>query len=249
VNYQTGSWTDVPGFTNISTYSPTPQIGVLTVPLHGNVGAMIVGTSGTVRALPSGWLGDSGISWNFQLSVGGSQLKQYASTPASVWNDWLNEVKPDLVIINAKDTAEPELTAALKTIQGYINADAPNADTLYVGAYSQQSGPSTDMNDIFQAEANDTSDGASKVYWNADPVIGDWATASANGWFADSTHLSGTGRTVLGQAWTNDFGYFQTVPEPPVVTMAMIGCVLAYGIRRFVVSAKPPLQTVARRLS
>ena len=244
--YYPKTFSVLPGYESISTDGPE-GMGVLTIPINpgADVSWKVTTTSGTVNILNGGWEGVSGIHFNYMLSLGGSQLVDYASTPENVWSSFLNDVAPDLVLVMVKDDATSGFRNALVTIQQRIQAANPLADTIFVGAYNSQrddpgytpAPPSYQTmaaeNTIIQDVVSDPSVPGSKYYWDAGAVIGTWASANAKGWFSDSTHLNDSGRAVLANAFAQDFNLLP-VPEPACgifVTLGL-GMLVLYQVGR-----------------
>lgn len=227
------AYADISGYTAVQT-DALQGIDTLRIPVPAgsNLTWRIVANEGPVSVVNSGWLGSEGLIFDRAMSLGGTLLTDYASTPAEVWASYLQTAPPDLVILMAKDGATSGLRDALETIQGYIYSANPDAHLLLVGAYHSApddlgypfppppSESMTAQNAIFEEFALDSAIPGNRSYWDAGSVIGEWTTANAAGWFSDTVHLNDAGQKVLGDQFLADFGLIP-VPEPSSVVLAI----------------------------
>lgn len=208
-------WTDVVGYTSISA-SGSPDMGIATVPVASLVQWRIVGVSGNVKVLDTGFLTAAGFVAGVGIaSGGGRQIKEMMTAPSAMWATFLADFAPDLTIVHFKDFVDADLVTALATLQGYIATASPNGTTVYQATYNSQKddpGAGTTpantaavQNATLRTHTQRTDLAGEMIYWDGNSVLGTYATANALGLFNDTIHANDAGRLVLAHAFNRDF--------------------------------------------
>jgi hypothetical protein len=146
------------------------------------------------------------------VSAPGMAYNDWTSIPANITWPIFKAWKPDLLLLEAKDSAALFRASFPQLEQMFTNC-APNMDAIYIGTTPEGTNLSPTINQTWAIPQNDAMADLAiqfgRVYWNSFDIV-TYEQATALGWTRfDGTHFNLAGGTALGgMLWSDLWSSF-----------------------------------------